>query len=180
MLRVFSVQFDFRYRSLAPVGLVKTIEYFNFECAPRAAGWDPPPVYVPNKRDKAADFCGSGAMGLILRAAATRILRPLLEEAGELLPMQLGDETYYTLNVLNCVDCLDTERSVTRPYVKNYVFDRAGLASSRSSLLKIPQTRRAEILYVEGLFAPERDFRVAIEAHDLVGFEFRLLWSAEN
>lgn len=179
MLRVFSVDFDFAYRSLAPVGLVKTIEYFNFECTPRAAGWDPPPVYVPNKRDKAADFCGSGPMGLIMRAAATQVLRPLLEEAGELLPIHLGAEIYHTLNVLNCVDCLDTERSVTDPYVQTFVFDPTRLMATKASLFKIKPDQWVRILYVEGLFAPERDFRAAVEAHGLVGLEFRLLWSAE-
>jgi hypothetical protein len=109
-----------------------------------------------------------------------------LEMAGDLLPLPYEDQEYTILNVTECINCLDHEASEWRhsPFTGQrisplrYVFhpDRF----SESTLFKIPETRRAEILVVEGLHDPEAEFRYAVEQGNLKGLIFEELWSYQE
>jgi len=46
----------------------------------------------------------------------------------------------------------------------------------QSTIFKIPQTRQSEVLVVEGLKAPEEEFRYTVEKSGLKGLLFTELW----
>ena len=100
--------------------------------------------------------------------------------AGELLPLPYQGQEYTLLNVTECINCLDEEHTEwvyhlgTKIQIAKYVFhpDRF----SESTIFKIPQTRRGEILTVEGLKDPEDEFKYVVEKEGLKGIEFEMLW----
>ncbi len=147
------------------------------DCTPKASIWTSPSVYIYKPRHKAGDFYNFDWNTLITSPRATTTLYSHLIEAGELLPLFYRDDQFTVLNVLQCVDCLDHSLSEKQPghYIK-YVFQSDQLAQVSSTIFKIPQTRQSEVLVVEGLRAPEEEFRYTVEMAGLKGLVFTELW----
>jgi hypothetical protein len=155
------------------------------DCTPKEDVWVPPPVFVYQPTLQAGDFYQFGGSLLITSRRATEVLEEFLEMAGELLPLPFGGEVYTVLNVTECINCLDHERTQwrlgpltgERPGPQQYAFhpDRF----SESPLFKIPETRRAEILLVEGFRDPEEEFRYVVMQAGLKGLVFEQLWDSE-
>ncbi len=104
--------------------------------------------------------------------------------AGEILPLPFNGHEYGILNITDCVNCLDDVRSEwvlgkdtgKRIRIERYVFfpDRF----SESTLFKIPETRRGQLLTVEGVADPEQEFKPTVEKLGLTGLKFEPLWSS--
>lgn len=150
------------------------------DCTPKAIGWSPPSVYIHEPRHKAGDFYNFELDHVITNPQATVALYAHLIAAGELLPLFYQDEQFTLLNVLQCVDCLDHKLSERQPghYIK-HVFQSHLLAQVQSTIFKIPQARKSEVLVVEGLRSPEEEFRYTVEAAGLRGLLFTELWHDE-
>jgi hypothetical protein len=113
-------------------------------------------------------------------------VRTQFEMAGELLPLPCDGVELTVLNVLECINCLDHERSTwlttkdgqriyPDPFKKgSYVFHAERLPES--SLFKIPELRQGRVLCRERDGDPELEFKAAVELHGLVGLKFQLLW----
>jgi len=84
-------------------------------------------------------------------------LLTILEIAGEILPLNMETgEKLYLLNILDCINVLDHDRSIRELYsdgtkgrVLQYAFHEDYL--SESSLFKIPETSKVEILTYSGV-----------------------------
>jgi hypothetical protein len=158
----------------------------EMDCTPKEETWVPPPVFIYEPMLKAGDFYQFEGSKLITTLRATEVLEEFLEMAGELLPLPYGGEVYTVLNVLECINCLDHERTQWRlgPDTgeklgpRQYAFhpDRF----SESPLFKIPETCRSQILLVEGLRDPEEEFRYVVENAGLNGLVFEELWDSET
>jgi len=147
------------------------------DCTPRAGAWSPPNVYIYRPKHKRGDFYQFANAALITSPRATEMLHTHLVEAGELLPVPYEGQVFTLLNVLACADCLDRERSIPRPgSYESFVFRPDAVAQLQSTVFKIPETCRADLLVVEGLRAPEAEFRAVVEATGLRGLVFELLW----
>lgn len=180
-MKVYRIRPDVNRYQYFLVEREEDVETLWMDCTSKAAQWVPPPVYVYEPKHKVGDFYNFGIAGLITSPRATDALRPHLEAAGELLPLPYQGEEFTVLNVLQCIDCLDQERSEERPgYYTKYVFHPDKLAQVPSTLFKIPQTHRGEILVVEGLRAPHEEFRYAVERAGLKGLLFTERWSDES
>jgi hypothetical protein len=107
----------------------------------------------------------------------------MLESAGELLPLPYRDSLFYLVNVVECLDCLDEQRTNwilgettgARIRIEHYHFDPSCL--STSTLFKIPQTAKAEVLTVTGVKDPSLEFKTIVERQGLMGLNFEKLWS---
>lgn len=107
----------------------------------------------------------------------------MFEMAGELLPLKYSGQSYNLVNVLECVNCLDEQKTkwVTgkttgaKIRIADYHFNKERL--SESTIFKIPETALAEILCVEGLKDPADEFKYQVDSRRLKGLRFEELWS---
>ncbi len=184
-MRVYRVNSDVnRYQYFLPEHEEDALQLMT-DCTPMSTVWSPPPVFVFKPLHEAGDFYQFSAGSLITSPRATEVLRTYLEMAGELLPLPFAGQTYTLLNVTECINCLDHERSEwvcaedgTCLYPDRYVFHRNRF--SESPIFKVPETRGGEILVAEGLHDPEDEFRYEVVRAGLKGLIFTELWSDEQ
>ncbi|MGH2662091.1 MAG: imm11 family protein [Actinomycetota bacterium] len=91
-----------------------------FDGTPMAGTWTPPRVEVLAEEDGAArppgDFPSLGGYAPVFSRRATDAVEDLLEDAGELLPLDSPDGTYLVFNVTRVLDALDEDRSDVRRF----------------------------------------------------------------
>jgi len=184
-MKIFSVKVDVnRYQYFLPQDQKLRMV---FDCTPKLPGWVPPTVYVyqpKHLRGNFLSFLSSGA--LICDQTAFREMREFFEMSGELLPLPHAAELFHVLNVLECFNALDEERTDwvlgqetgARIGIRRYAFHRNRLPEV--PLFKIPETCRGEILTVEGMKDPEDEFKPSVERLGLTGLLFRQIWSDES
>lgn len=150
----------------------------------RLSQWSSPPVYLDDPRMKRGSFSAFElGCNLVVGEASVEPIRDLLELSGELLPLQNGKQTVYAVNVTECVNCLDEEKTKwiigkstgARIGIEKYAFFAERL--SESPVFKIPETSKSEILTVEGMKDPEDEFKPRVESLGLDGLKFELIWT---
>jgi hypothetical protein len=172
------------YQSALPsdIGVHKT-ELLRFDCDRRLENWVPPEIYIYNPKKKRGNFLQLTPGSFLVDEMAKELLLPILEMAGELLPIPHKDELFFALNVLECINCLNENNtkwivgaeSKKRIGIERYDFYRDRF--SESSIFKIPEQSSAWLFAVSGLHDPENDFKLQVEAHGLTGLEFEEVWS---
>jgi hypothetical protein len=148
--------------------------------------WSPLNVHVVNPVLPEGDVFRLCAGAIVTNAKATEQLRDFLEMAGELLPLRCNNQEFHLLNATECTNALDREstrwesglRTGANIRIIQYVFHPDRL--SESSLFKIPETRKGEILTVEGRFDPEDEFKFRVEQASLKGLMFEEVWRDEE
>ncbi len=142
-------------------------------CQPVSAPLTPPEVYSVYVKLKRGDFWElAGYSTFALPAASIEKVRPLLEAAGELLPLPYGDQVFGVLNVLNWSDCVDDEtKALGQPYRK-YVAGRVPYTIFR-------EPNSSYLLVAERTGDPETEFKACIEHRKMTGLSFRELWDSE-
>lgn len=150
------------------------------DCAPRLASWRPPRVFIYEPLHRPGALYNFSYDSPIFSSHATEVLRMFLEMAGELLPLPYEGEVYTLLNVTECINCLDHDRSEWRYVegqrrggIKCYMFHRTRF--SESLIFKIPETHRSEVLVLDR--EDGEGFVDAIQAHGLEGIDLELLWT---
>ncbi len=155
---------------------------YYFDCQRSEPDWNPPEVYNPHPKLKRGSFFGfRGSRGGFICDERTRDndeMAEILEMSGELLPLPYEGETFYVINVLECKNCLDRERSNFDPYPQKYTFHKHRIPDT--PLFKIPETSMVEVLCVENGPDPEYEFKRRYERLDLTGLYFEKLWSDEE
>jgi hypothetical protein len=154
----------------------------KLNCVSKLSTWRSPEVYIHNPKLEKGNFSHLCSGGFVVDALTAKEFRTIFEIAGELLPLTHEEFPFYLVNILECVNCLDTEKTewVTgkttgaKIRIKNYQFDKNKL--SESTLFKIPETSAAEILCVTGLKDSEDEFKTQVEKAGLKGLIFERLW----
>jgi hypothetical protein len=114
------------------------------------------------------------------------LLESVLAQAGQILPLIYQGETFGLLNVTQCVECLDPDRTrwvFGESTGKPIRIARCAFLSSRfprSSIFKLPQTARSEILCYEGILDSDDEFKAPVEQNEMTGLRFREAWSSES
>ncbi len=116
----------------------------RFDCTPQK-NWVPPKVRVFDPTKPLGDFLSFASGSLTVRAEKLSAVRSSFEMAGEILKLDGQNATYWCLNVLVCVNCVDEDasewfvdsKSGKRITLKRPVFRRGFLAES--SIFKVPQ-----------------------------------------
>ena len=140
-----------------------------FDGRPKSRTWLPPEVYSHNPTKDAGDFWHFGSGTLVATPECTEVVRDHFEMAGELLPLSYQGLNFTLLNVLECPDCLDSEKcewvfgkTSGRPIrINRYAFYRNRL--SESTIFKIPFSVRGMIFTVEGMKDPDDEFKHVVE-----------------
>jgi hypothetical protein len=184
-MKIYRLRHDANnYQSLSPDDpTIWETNRLEFDCSPKAKDWISPPVHSSAPALPEGDFWTLGPGSLVVRPQATEKVRTHLELAGELLPVAYKMRNFTLLNVTECVDALDpstTEWIIGEESGKKIMIERYGFFQSRvpeSTLFKIPETCRGEILVVEGIKDPEDEFKHVVESTGMKGLFFELLWS---
>jgi hypothetical protein len=182
-MKVYTLRFDSNnYQRFLPEeeGIWKTGR-LKLNCTRKLQEWVPPQIYVPNPTLKKGNFSHLCSGAFVTDSAATEELRDLLEMAGELLPLHYKNEDYALLNVTECMDCLDHDRTEwelgkttgAKIRIIRHVFRPNRLPES--SIFKIPE-RLATIYVAEGRFDPEDEFKSRVEKSQLQGLLFEEVW----
>jgi len=181
---VYRVQCDVnRYRYVTPEDH-QTISGLGYGLP--VSRWESPQGYIYEPLLPSADFTDFALTSkwFATTAAVVARLSPMLEVAGQLLPLAVEDvdEPLQLLNVTETVNALNGKESdIFRGpsgvviNVKRYVFHRKRLPGS--SLFKIPETARREVLCSSGLKDSHDEFKERVEEEGLTGLRFTLIWN---
>lgn len=157
-------------------------EKLVMDCTKMLKRWAPPPVFIYKPKHKQGNFFNFDSGLLTCDPEATETLRSYLEMAGELLSLPYEGKEYSILNVTECINCLNQEKTEwiygkstgSRIGIKNYSFHPNRF--SESVIFKIPETSKTEILVVEGLKDPDEELQFVVESTGLKGLVFELIW----
>jgi len=171
------------YQWVMPKNESDLMTKLSFDCEPKKDKWQPVDMFVFNPKKKKGNFYSLGGIGaLVCDEKALDVLLTSFEMAGEVLALKLGSEVLYVINVLQCTNALDYEKSKwsyysdgTRGRLLQYAFYRNRL--TESSIFKIPETSRTEIFTYSGTKDPEDDFLYLYHANKLEGLLFEEVYS---
>lgn len=157
-----------------------------FDGTPIGDKWHAPAVYAPSPNLMEPDIwnCFLHRHVFAFNEKAGHVLQTFLDQAtlptttGEQLALYFRGKKLIVLNVTYVLNCLDSEHSKSashlRPrWITEYVFIPGRF---EYSLFMIPETQGSELLTVEGLAAPEEEFKPMVEKHGLKGLRFEKLW----
>lgn len=159
--------------------------YLSFAGLPRRKDWHGLRAYVTNPIKPPADFMGFGSGTVAVSEEAAENSRTFFEMAGELLPVDIEDGgRCYLLNVTECFNALDKEATkwilgakTQQPIqIEKYEFHANRLPES--TIFKIPETVKGEILVSERTGEALDEFKAFYEQQGFTGLKFLQLWSA--
>lgn len=154
----------------------------------KADNWNPPGIRwfdddgrnLDKSKDPDISYI-STASSLILTPHTSDIIRPVINEVAELLPVSFNGELWNLLNVYNVIDVLD-KKNCEYDIRKNGQVGRLKKLAFRpdkvphAKLFKIPE-RRSRIYFAE--HHPddsENNFKNIVEKNKLFGIEFVKVW----
>lgn len=185
-MKIYNVATDItNYKWLLPeVDESQILELNTFDCTPRFHRWVPPKVIEYDEERKGGDFAYYHPAVLLAAPNAAMKVRHFFERAGELLPLWFDGDQYTLLNVTECVNALNDEKTDwlrapdgSKVEIRRHSFNPSKL--SDSSLFKIPETCRGSVLTWEKDASPESEFKAFVEVNGLTGLLFDLLWDSE-
>ena len=160
------------------------LDLLSFDCASRGKELDNIEWYIFNPKAKKGNFyVGINGALVFDQAAYDSELFTAFEMAGEILPINLENgDTLYILNVLECINILNAKNTVYSIYsdgskgrILNYSFFENGI--SESSIFKIPETSRTQILTYADVKNPDDEFFYVYKESGLTGLIFNEIYS---
>lgn len=161
-------------------------QFLTFKGVPKTE-WVPPKMrsYYPMR--VVPDFWwlgpGTGAYAVGEKAMATGELELILIRAGQLLPLPYKNETLTIFNILECVDCVNEEKTEFKPNVSSPLqksSERPFFVADdlpESSLFKIPYNPTKIYTWELEGDNPEEEFKACVEMNNLKGLKFELIWT---
>jgi len=163
---------------------VNLLDTFVSRGKKKADGWNPPAIEwfdddgrnLERYRDPDITYITSG--GFILAPKAAEIMKLVVDDVAELLPVPINAETWYFLNVYNQVDAFDAENSRYAIYEsgeRGYLEKPAFLPNKvpHAKLFKIPEDP-ARVYYAE--HDPDDNpntFKNVLEKNKLFGLQLK-------
>jgi hypothetical protein len=186
-MKVFRVKSDVnQFQWFKPaVRESEILRFTTFDCTKIARVWQPPEVAELNPNGMRGDFAYYDPGCLLVGPSATQLVRPFFEKAGELLTLWFHGDEYLVLNIVECIDALDSSKTEwlrasdgSKTEIRRYAFDPGRF--TQSSLFKIPETCRGSVLTWELDHSPENEFKAFVEKNGLSGLLFDELWDSEK
>jgi hypothetical protein len=156
------------------------LEFLNFDCEPRKNNWKELEVYIYNPKIKPKNFYNLASGNLVFDEKVLDICQTIFEIAGEILPLQVErGEKLYLLNILDCKNALDYDRSIWDYYprtgrtggILNYKFHEWRI-KNESTLFKIPETSKTDIFCFTDDRNEDDQFYHLYHKHKLTGLIF--------
>jgi hypothetical protein len=158
-------------------------ECFNFNARPKGSVWKTPSVFILEPNLIKGNFYYFTPGVLVADITTCEQLSKFIKTPScELLPLQGKKDVYNLINVIECVDVLDEDKTeweygkiTGNPIrIKHHYFNPENL--TEGPLFKIPQTCKTEIYTCEGLKDPEDEFKYTIENNNIRGLIFEEVW----
>jgi len=171
------------YQSLVPDDpAIWETNAIKFDGASKLEHWTQPSFRVYNPKLKQGDFVGIGPGCLGIRSRAQKDLLEWLERSGEFLQIIPESLDVSIFNVTECCDCLDHDRvqwvygeKSGKPIrIEKYAFTKNLIPES--TIFKIPEFAKSEILVHDGFGDLEDTFIYAVKEHGLKGIRFDEIW----
>lgn len=169
-------------------GKVKSrIDQFDCDGDKKAANWNPPAIKWFDgdgrniDRYKDPDFATNPAYSFILGPRAAELLRPVINDVAELLPIPFQGETWYFMNVFNQINAMDKEHS---RYAVRHSGKKGWLEKPAFFADKVPHAKLFIIPEAPGRFYyaehhPDDNpntFKNVVEKNKLFGIRFGKVW----
>lgn len=132
------------------------------------------------------DIAYLGMVTYAFKMEAANNLADILEQAGEALPIYIGEEVWYALNITTISEALDRDKSEfemndgkIKKIPNKFVFDINKLPNT--SLFKIPDDNFTDVFCIDrrsGDAEILNNFFCAVSGHNLTGLEFEEVFSA--
>ena len=160
------------------------LNLLTFDCHPKVDTWINTRWYPFNPKEEVRNFFSLGTNGAFAfdEKVYKSDLFTLLEMAGEIIPINFSEQRLYVSNVLVCVNALNENNTEWDLYddgskgkIIKYSFypDRI----SESSLFKIPETSKSEILTYSGIKDSVDEFKAIYEYNNFTGLIFNEIYS---
>lgn len=128
-------------------------------------------VEIEEKRKKSDTPSLNGYYVISEKAAS--VLKDLIENDVELLPIKFNDETYYYMNIIYVLDCINHEKAI-----KANAFDYAKYSFKQEIVKGKHIFRTKENLFIDIFVSGE--FRNRVVENKLAGFELTKVWDSEE
>ncbi len=183
-MRIYKIKEDTNnYQWVMPKNKDDIFENLSFECHSKESKWQPLEMFVFNPQKKQGNFYTLGGIGaLVFDEQALDAMLTIFEMAGEILPINVEGASLYILNVLDCVNCLDKDKSIwdyyedgSRGRILSYSFYKDRM--TEGSIFKIPETCKTEVLIYSDIKNKEEEFIPLYEKHKLTGLIFEEIYS---
>jgi hypothetical protein len=161
----------------------KIPELLNFNCSTKIKELENMEWYVFNPKQNKANFFTIGIGGVLVfdKHVYESQVYSSLEMAGEIIPISIGDETLYILNVLECVNALNKSKSKWDIYpngqkgrILQYSFYKDRV--SESTIFKIPETAATEVFAYSDLKEPIDEFYYQYHKEEFTGLSFEVVF----
>lgn len=155
------------------------LKFMNFNCEPRLKEWEELEVYIYNPKTQPKDFYNMGWQILVFNEKVLDICQTVFELSGEILPLQVErGQKLYILNVLNCPNALDYNRTKWDYYddgTKGRILQPKfyeNRIESKSTIFKIPEISATSIFCYTDERTKEDQFYYLYHKHKLTGLIF--------
>lgn len=140
--------------------------------------WTPFEVFVEGSKKKYRDFPSFLPSAPIVSIEAKNKIESFLEEKVEFLPLIHENHSFFLLNIINVIDCVDQNKSIAEFSKKgkktNYkkIYFNKELINKNDKIFKIPEFP-SKYCFVSD------EFKEFIENSGLHGPDFDLVWDSE-
>jgi len=188
-MKILSVQTDInKYQLILPLSDSDEVyDMLDFNGNSKLNIWKPLTFFIDNPLNRKADFFSFiGSSAFACNKLATDKLMRFWSLSAELLPINLEDGTeLFIVNVIDCVNALDQENVEYDYYddgsrsnrILKYSFHKNRF--HESSIFKIPETAKTQILTYVGVKTSEDEFYTAYNQSGLEGLVFKELYSTD-
>ena|SRR5687768_14373951 len=178
-MKLYQVAPDERFESVVPVDRSEWDRFCMLDGTTQRKSWVPILVRRvaedEGRHFETADFPWLGSHVLVMRRRATEVLAELLNEYGELLPLECADAELWAYNVCRVVDALDEERAKIARFpgtgrimsVERYAFRPEQVDGHL--LFKLRQLPLGPIVVSDA-------FVQLVRSRQLVGLDFQAIW----
>lgn len=190
-MKIFKIQPDFssNVQTVMPVieeGDSYISEVNIFDCESKKESWREIEWYIFNPKQKKCNFIDMGNASLVFdKKVYDSEMFPILEMAGEIFDINVEGEQLFVLNVMECVNALDKENSKWNYYddgsrgrLLEHAFHHKRI--TESSLYKIPETAKIEILTYTDVKDSLDEFKGMYESLNFTGLTFEKLFDSED
>lgn len=186
-MNIYSVKVDSnKYQWLMPqVDEKELLDYLTFDCSQKLKTWQENEWYSFNPNSTEGNFysIGSGGAFVFDKLVYDSDLFTFLEMSGEIISIRFKGKELFIINVLESVNALDEKSTKwdiyndgSRGRILDYSFFRDRI--SESTIFKIPQTCRSEILTYSGVKDEDDEFIKMYHNLGFTGLIFELVWQS--
>ncbi len=187
-MKIYRVNNDVNdYQSFYPVNdLIWNTGIFEIDCNSKKRDWKNIEFYILKPNLPKGNFFGAIPGCTIMDGLAMEKLLDFWESSGELIPFLYKNERFYIYNCLSCYDLLNDDETdwvfgkTTGEKIRINEYSFYENRITETSIFKIPQTMKIEILTTTELNDIENEFIYQVKKNNLTGLLFNEIWRSKS